>query len=71
MDRRNPDPCFSVARGPIIFHEIVLADLAAIRPILKKCRTRSPDFTDAGWVALAGIHGINKIVTGVVRDFSG
>lgn len=57
-------------QGPIVFHEIGLADLAAIRPILKKYRSLSPDFSDAVLVALAGIHGIDKIVTVDVRNFS-
>lgn len=56
--------------GPITFHEIGMADLAVIRPIMKKYRDLSPDFTDAVLVALAGIHGIDKIVTVDVRDFS-
>jgi predicted nucleic acid-binding protein len=44
--------------------------LAAIRATLKKYRDLSPDFTDAALVTLAGIHGIDKIVTVDVRDFS-
>lgn len=56
--------------GPILFHEIGLGDLAAIRATLKKYRDLSPDFTDAALVTLAGIHGIDKIVTVDVRDFS-
>lgn len=57
-------------RGPITFHEIDLVDLAVIRTIVKKYRNLSPDFTDAVLVALAGIHGIARIVTVDVRDFS-
>ena len=56
--------------GPILFHEIGLGDLAAIRATLKKYRDLSPDFTDAALVTLAGIHGIAKIVPVDVRDFS-
>ena len=57
-------------QGPITFHEIGMADLAVIRATMKKYRDLSPDFTDAVLVALAGIHGIDKIVTVDVRDFS-
>lgn len=47
-----------------------MADLEAIRSIMKKYRDLSPDFADAVLVALAGIHGIDNIVTVDVRDFS-
>jgi uncharacterized protein len=57
-------------QGPITIHEIGLADLVVIRPIIRKYRDLSPDFTDAALVALAGIHGIDKIVTVDLRDFS-
>lgn len=57
-------------QGPVNFHEIGVADLAAVRRIMKKYRDLSPDFTDAVLVALAGIHRIENIVTVDVRDFS-
>jgi uncharacterized protein len=57
-------------QGPITFHEFAITDLAIIRTTMKKYRDLSPDFTDAVLVALAGIHGIGKIVTVDVRDFS-
>ena len=57
-------------QGPITFHEIDMTDLAVVRAIIKKYSDLSPDFTDAVLVALAGIHGIAKIVTVDVRDFS-
>lgn len=57
-------------RGPILFHEIGLADVPAIRSTLKKYRDLSPDITDAVLVTFAGIHGIFRIVTVDVRDFS-
>lgn len=57
-------------QGPIIFHEINIGDLPGIRTVLRKYRNLAPDFTDATLVALAGIHGIARIVTVDVRDFS-
>ncbi len=57
-------------QGPIAFHEIGMTDLPAVRRIVEKYSDLSPDFTDAVLVALAGIHGIDKIVTVDVRDFS-
>ncbi len=57
-------------QGPITFHEITVADLPSIRTVLNKYHDLSPDFTDAALVALAGMHGITKIVTVDVRDFS-
>jgi len=56
--------------GPIQLHEIGLRDLTAMRATLHKYRDLSPDFTDVVLVTLAGIHGITKIVTVDVRDFS-
>lgn len=57
-------------RGPIVFHEIGLNDLPEIRATLKKYGDLAPDFTDAALVTLAGIHGIDQIVTVDLRDFS-
>lgn len=57
-------------RGPILFHEIGITDLPAIRSTLKKYRDLSPDITDAVLVTFAGLHGITRIVTVDVRDFS-
>lgn len=57
-------------KGPLLFHEITVADLPAIRSTLKKYQGLSPDFTDAALVTLAGIHGIHAIATVDVRDFS-
>lgn len=57
-------------KGPILFHQIGVADLPAIRSTLKKYQNLSPDFTDAALVTLAGIHGIYAIATVDVRDFS-
>jgi predicted nucleic acid-binding protein len=57
-------------RGPIVFHELGIKDLPEIRATLKKYRDLSPDFTDAALVTLAGIHGIDRIVTVDLRDFS-
>ena len=57
-------------QGPITFHEIGSGDLPVIRAVLRKYKNLSPDFTDATLVALAGIHGIEKIVTVDIRDFS-
>lgn len=56
--------------GPILFHEIGITDLPAIRSTLKKYRDLSPDITDAVLVTFAGLHGITRIVTVDVRDFS-
>src|SRR5207245_292415 len=57
-------------KGPIVFHEITIADLAAIRSTMKKYRNLAPDFTDAALVTLASIHGIHASVTVDIRDFS-
>lgn len=57
-------------RGPIVFHEIGVADLPSIRATLSKYNDLAPDFTDMALVTLAGIHGIDRIVTVDVRDFS-
>ena len=57
-------------RGPILFHEIGIGDVPAIRSTLKKYRDLSPDITDAVLVTFAGIHAIYRIVTVDVRDFS-
>ncbi len=57
-------------RHGVILHELRVAALPAIRATLKKYLDLSPDFTDAALVTLAGIHGINKIITVDVRDFS-
>lgn len=57
-------------QGPIVFHELGIHDLPAIRATLDKYRDLSPDFTDAALVTLAAIHAIERIVTVDVRDFS-
>jgi uncharacterized protein len=57
-------------RHGVILHELSVAELPAMRGILKKYHDLAPDFTDAALVTLAGIHGINKIITVDVRDFS-
>lgn len=57
-------------QAPIVFHEIGIQDLPEVRATLKKYRDLSPDFTDAVLVTLAGIHGIDRIVTVDLRDFS-
>ncbi len=57
-------------QGPIIFHEISLADLKGVQATMKKYRNLKPDFADAVLVTLACDHGIDKIITVDVRDFS-
>ena len=59
-----------LARKPIVFHEIRVADLPAIRVVIEKYHNLSPDFTDAALVALADQYSIDSIVTVDVRDFS-
>lgn len=54
----------------IILHDLNITELPAIRATLKKYQNLAPDFTDAALVTLAGIHGINRIITVDVRDFS-
>ena len=57
-------------RQGIALHDLSLAELPAIRSTLEKYHDLAPDFTDAALVTLAGIHGINAIITVDVRDFS-
>ena len=59
-----------LARKPVVFHDIRVADLPAIQAVIKKYHNLSPDFTDAALVALADQYGIDSIVTVDVRDFS-
>ena len=57
-------------QGPIIFHELSLADLKGVRATMKKYRNLKPDFADAVLVTFASELGIAKIITVDVRDFS-
>lgn len=57
-------------KGPIVFHELTVADLPGIRATLKRYQNLSPDFTDAALVTLAGALGIHAIATVDLRDFS-
>jgi len=59
-----------LARKPIVFHDIRVADLPAIRVVIEKYHNPSPDFTDAALIALADQYGIDSIMTVDVRDFS-
>jgi predicted nucleic acid-binding protein len=54
----------------MILHDLGVADLPEIRATLFKYQNLAPDFTDAALVTLAGIHGINRIITVDIRDFS-
>ncbi|HNQ57254.1 MAG: PIN domain-containing protein [Burkholderiales bacterium] len=57
-------------RGTVAIHDIVVADLPAVRKTLEKYRNLDPDFTDAALVTLAGSLGITGIITVDCRDFS-
>lgn len=57
-------------RDPIVFHELSTRDLPRMRATLRKYESLSPDFTDAALVMLAELHGISRIITVDVRDFS-
>ncbi len=59
-----------IERGAITLHEVTVEDLPAMRVILEKYSNIEPDFTDAALVALAGKHGITRILTVDQRDFS-
>jgi predicted nucleic acid-binding protein len=59
-----------LTRKPIVFHDIHVADLPAIRVVIEKYHNLAPDFTDAALVALADQYDIDAIVTVDVRDFS-
>lgn len=57
-------------RGTMVMHDIVVADLPAVRKTLEKYRNLDPDFTDAALVTLAGSLGITGIITVDCRDFT-
>ncbi len=57
-------------RGTVVMHDIVVADLPAVRKTLEKYRNLEPDFTDAALVTLAGSLGITGIITVDCRDFT-
>lgn len=57
-------------RGTVVMHDIVVADLPAVRKTLEKYRNLEPDFTDAALVTLAGSLCITGIITVDCRDFT-
>ncbi|MEA3643413.1 MAG: hypothetical protein VBE63_26285 [Lamprobacter sp.] len=57
-------------RHGVILHNLSTTELPEIRDTLRKYQNLTPDFTDAALVTLAGMNGINKIITVDVRDFS-
>lgn len=57
-------------RKGVILHDLSALDLPKISATLKKYQNLAPDFTDAALVTLAGMAGINQIITVDVRDFS-
>jgi predicted nucleic acid-binding protein len=59
-----------LAQGPIVFHELSLADLKSVQTTMKKYRNLKPDFADAVLVTFASELGIDKIITVDVRNFS-
>ncbi len=57
-------------RRGMIMHDLSINELPQIRATLNQYHDLAPDFTDAALVTLAGISGINQIITVDVRDFS-